>query len=206
MDEPTKDKKDELKTYRLLGLARVPRGKKKRAYIEHKGLEKIIGGESPDRPSLKIPQPQYWELREQVYREYLEGVEKIGEKIPLEILLESAKDQLERKIYERWVQSQSTKPEKKPYQGYRNNVLTEVMTQIKSIQKRNPDRYQKIWKEIAGPEFSKESWLHRVDEAKGIAYVRCFNNALGFQLTKRPDFVRQLGEKLQCRIASIRIG
>jgi hypothetical protein len=206
MDEPSKEKKDELKTYRLLGLSRVPRGKKKREFIEHKGLEKIIGGDTPERPSLRIPQPRYWELREQVYREFLEGVEKVGTLIPLERLLDSAKADLERRIYDLWTRSQESKPEKSPFQGYRHQVLNEVMGKIKSIQKRNPDRYQKIWKEIVGPEFSKESWLHRVDEEKGIAYIRCFNNALGFQISRRPDFARQIGEKLNCRITSIRIG
>ncbi len=206
MEEPIKSKKEELKTYRLLGLSRVPRGKKKRAFIEHKGLEKIIGGETPDRPSLRIPQPKYWELKEQVYRDFLEGVEKVGSLIPLEQLLESVKGELEGRIYDRWAQSQEATPETEPFQSYRNQLLTEVMGKIKSIQKRNPDRYQKIWREVVGPEVSKESWLHRVDEVKGIAYVRCFNNALGFQFSRRPDFARLLGEKLLCRITSIRIG
>lgn len=206
MEEPSKSKKEELKTYRLLGLSRVPRGKKKRQFIEHKGLEKIIGGETPDRPALRIPQPKYWELKEQVYRDFLEGVEKVGSLIPLEKLLESVKEELERRIYDLWAQSQEEIPESEPYKGYRNQVLSEVMQRIKSIQKRNPDRYQKIWREVVGPEFSKESWLHRIDEEKGIAYIRCFNNALGFQLTRRPDFLRVLGEKIGKRVTSMRIG
>ncbi len=206
MEELNKSKKEELKTYRLLGLSRVPRGRKKQAYIEHKGLEKIIGGETPDRPALRIPQPRYWEIKEQVYRDFLEGVEKVGSLIPLEQLLESVKGELERRIYDDWAQSQESTPETEPFKGYRNQVLSEVMQKIKSIQKRNPDRYQKIWREVVGAEVSQESWLHRVDELKGIAYVRCFNNALGFQFTRRPDFSRLLGEKLGCRISSIRIG
>lgn len=203
-----KSKKEELKTYRLLGLSKIPSSQRKRRAIEHRGLEKVIGGNSPDRPSLKIPQTLYWELKEIVYKEFLLKIEKAQILAPLEMILEGAREDLEIKIYDLVVQRKSESKEIgfEGFKEHRRNLLDEVLKQVKSVQKRNPDRYQKLWKETVGAILAQESWLHRVDEKLGIAYIRCFNNALGFQLTRREDFKNSLSQKLGFPIKTFRLG
>lgn len=202
-------KKDELKTYRLLNLQKTPSTFKKKRSWEHRGLEKIMGGKDPGRPVLRVPQKVYWELREEVYREFLLKLQENRITGSLEKILDSVQDELENRIYDRWLQKQKTcegpSTQGSSYQDYRSNVIDGVLQNIKTIQKRNPDRYQKIWRSVVGIPLSQESWLHQIDEKKGIAYIRCFNNALAFQISKKSDVRIRLSEALGVKIQSIRM-
>lgn len=82
-------------------------------------------------------------------------------------------------------------------------LIDHVVGRIAGRQTHNPAHYQTAWAEAVGPEIAQQSELSRVDEAAGVAYFRCYNSALSYQLQRRADLPRRLAKSLRARISRL---
>ena len=91
------------------------------------------------------------------------------------------------------------------FDRYRGGVLDELLGQIQARQSHNPDRYQSVWAELVGPELAQQSWLEKIAPESGIAYFRCLNSALSYQLQRRADLPKKLAQALRVPVRQLRV-
>jgi len=94
-------KKEEVKTYKDLGLNRSLKSKAQRSRLEKSGVHKVIGGQEAERPYLKASKQRYHEIRREVTREFLEKARASGMTVPLNVLMQHLHGRIEQITYDR---------------------------------------------------------------------------------------------------------
>ena len=100
------------------------------------------------------------------------------------------------------------RPEAPPTAGfahYRGGVLDELLGQIQARQAHNPGRYQSVWAELVGPELAQQSRLEKIHPESAVAYFRCLNSALSYQLQRRADLPAKLSRALGVPVRQLRV-
>lgn len=87
----------------------------------------------------------------------------------------------------------------------RQALVDEVISKIQNCQTNNSARYQTAWAQCVGAEVAQQSWLERIDKIQGVAYFRCHNSALSFQLQRQPGLAKRLGNLLGSPLKRLQI-
>jgi hypothetical protein len=223
--EPSQTKRDEMSTYKTLALGRDFKSKVRREKSSARGVFRIIGGDDPSRPHLKVLSERYREVRAEVAKEVLQQAKAGRARVKIEAFLEQARSGIEVRTYQRLAAEQEweirletvtvqgrqlTKQERermkeagglatgmKPaFAGYRGELLDEVIGKVARRQRHNPARYQAVWAEAVGVEAAQQTWVERVDEKEGILYFRQANSALSYSLQRQADLPKKLTKAL----------
>lgn len=233
--DTSKEKREEFKTYKALGFGRSLKSKFRRDQIDHKRVNRVIGG--GDRPYMEVNHQRYLALRREVTAELLREAQAAGIQVPIEALMASLRHRIEKVTYERLALEQQaaakvevsflehhgrlpTHLEKQRFvesalvgiekvaptlNAKRGGILDEVLSKIQSKQENNPARFQTAWAQVVGPEIAHQSHLDRVDAASCTAYFRCYNSALSYQLQRQTDLPKKLGKALGMVIRAVRV-
>lgn len=105
---PEKAKRDELKTYKELGLAREAKTVRQRRKLAGGGARFLIGGDDPARPELIVARELYQKTRAEVLRsllvevrDRLGGEAEAGAALTREELFDHLRPRVERETYDR---------------------------------------------------------------------------------------------------------
>lgn len=220
-----KTKREEMTTYQVLALSREFKSKVRREKAAARGVNRIVGGDDPSRPYLKVSSQRYREVRAEVTKEFLEQVRRQKIALPGETILQQLRPAIDRRTYDRLAAEQElemrlealtvqgrqlTKTERaclreagqavtetRPhFSGYRSELLDEVMTKVVRRQRHNPTRYQTAWAETVGGDLAQQTRVERVDEKEGVLYFRCLNSVVSHHLQRLPDLPKKLTKAL----------
>lgn len=219
-------KRKELGAYRMLGLGREMKSKRRRTAAEQVGLYRYIGEGTADRPWLKVTRAAYLVLRQEIVRELL------GNRPPRDI----DRLRIERATYDRMAAQESaaaglreafrqahgrgmTPRELELYgkaagvkglgkntdaaskaTGIRKRLLAEVVEKVEDRVRGSQGRLQDAWAAVAGEETAQESLLERVDGFKGVAWIRCLSSTRRHEIARRMDLKDRLSAKLGVKI------
>lgn len=235
MQSTGKDKREEYKTYKELGLNRNLKSRARRAQIERRRVNRVIGG--GDLPYLEVNNQRYLALRMEVTRELLREAKEAGLNVPIEALMASLRHRIERIAYERLAAEQRTaahvatsfvrhhgrQPTFQEKQCFlesaalgaqntspgsvvrRSGIIDDVLAHVQNRQANNPTRYQTAWAQVVGPDIAHQSQLDHVDAASATAYFRCYNSVLSYQLQRQADLPKKLGKALGVAIRQVRV-
>ncbi len=230
-----KEKKEEYKTYRELGLGRDLKSKVRRNKINLKRVNRVIGGN--ECPYLQVNNQRYLEVRREVTKQLLREARDAGLNVPIEALMASLRPRIERLAYERLAKEQQaaahvevksvetngrhpTFLEKQRFVesaalGMENQTLSaemsrgglvdDVIGRIQNRQQNNSARFQTAWAQVVGPDIAHQSQLDHVDSASAIAYFRCYNSVVSYQLQRQFDLPKKLGKALGMVIRQVRV-
>ncbi|PTX97591.1 hypothetical protein DB346_21625 [Verrucomicrobia bacterium LW23] len=123
LEESNSTKRDEMRTYKALGLDRALKSRAGRARLEKGGLWRVIGGSdsrgtsapatpagddnapplpvAPERPPLQVLNSRYGEVRMQVLRECLERSRDSAAPLPPDVIARQMHDRIEAETYDR---------------------------------------------------------------------------------------------------------
>ncbi|CAF0694646.1 DUF721 domain-containing protein [Candidatus Methylacidithermus pantelleriae] len=165
---------------------------------------------SPDEPSLWIRKDVYHQMLQETLEELLARARAcFGPSIPpelLQVLLPSLKKELYRKVVAEVRETGSTKdpPSKETFSFYRARLLQGVLSHIEQKRLKASQRLQEIWREIVGDFLARESLLVRVDPEKQVAYIRCADGHIGFEISRRSELAQHLSKRLGVPIRKLR--
>lgn len=97
MDRPSK--KEEVKTYKKLGLGRDHKSRAGLRRIEEGGLYIYIGGDAPDRPHIKVPRKEYLRIWQETHRNMMKEAGEIAQQNP-SAFADALSLQVDRNAYE----------------------------------------------------------------------------------------------------------
>ena len=223
-EQDSSTKKKEMVSYKILGLGREMKSKRRRTAAEDAGLYRYIGEGTAERPWLKVTRMDYLVTRRMVMVELL-GKKPAGDADRLRI---------ERKTYDLMARRQEaavglqesfrqahgrgmTPRELEMYSragsvegkgrdpqaaasGLRKRLLAEVVEKVENRVRGGQMRLQEAWAAAAGEEAAQEAILDRVDGFKGVAYIRCLSSTRRHQLARKDDLKAKLSEKLGVKI------
>jgi len=223
-EQDSSTKKKEMVSYKILGLGREMKSKRRRTAAEDAGLYRYIGEGTAERPWLKVTRMDYLVTRRMVMVELL-GKKPAGDADRLRI---------ERKTYDLMARRQEaavglqesfrqahgrgmTPRELEMYSragavegkgrdpqaaasGLRKRLLAEVVEKVENRVRGGQMRLQEAWAAAAGEEAAQEAILDRVDGFKGVAYIRCLSSTRRHQLARKDDLKVKLSEKLGVKI------
>lgn len=223
-EQDSSTKKKEMVSYKILGLGREMKSKRRRTAAEDAGLYRYIGEGTAERPWLKVTRMDYLVTRRMVMVELL-GKKPAGDADRLRI---------ERKTYDLMARRQEaavglqesfrqahgrgmTPRELEMYSragavegkgrdpqaaasGLRKRLLAEVVEKVENRVRGGQMRLQEAWAAAAGEEAAQEAILDRVDGFKGVAYIRCLSSTRRHQLARKDDLKAKLSEKLGVQI------
>jgi len=223
-EQDSSSKKKEMVSYKILGLGREMKSKRRRTAAEDAGLYRYVGEGTAERPWLKVTRMDYLVTRRLVM------VELLGNR--------PAKDvdrlKIERKTYDLLARRQEAaaglqesfrqahgrgmtprelelysraggveakaKDAKAAASGVRKRLLAEVVEKVENRVRGGQMRLQEAWAAAAGEEAAQEAILDRVDGFKGVAYLRCLSSTRRHQLARSEDLKTKLSEKLGVKI------
>jgi len=174
-EQDSSSKKREMVSYKILGLGREMKSKRRRTAAEDAGLYRYIGEGTAERPWLKVTRMDYLVTRRMVMVELL-GKKPAGDADRLRI---------ERKTYDLLE---------------RKRLLAEVVEKVENRVRGGRMRLQEAWAAVAGEETAQDSMLDRVDGFKGVAFIRCLSSTRRHELARREDLKCKLSEKLGVKI------
>ena len=223
-EQDSSTKKKEMVSYKILGLGREMKSKRRRTAAEDAGLYRYIGEGTAERPWLKVTRMDYLVTRRMVMVELL-GKKPAGDADRLRI---------ERKTYDLMARRQEaavglqesfrqahgrgmTPRELEMYSragsvegkgrdpqaaasGLRKRLLAEGVEKVENRVRGGQMRLQEAWAAAAGEEAAQEAILDRVDGFKGVAYIRCLSSTRRHQLARKDDLKVKLSEKLGVKI------
>ena len=223
-EQDSSTKKKDMVSYKILGLGREMKSKRRRTAAEDAGLYRYIGEGTAERPWLKVTRMDYLVTRRMVMVELL-GKKPAGDADRLRI---------ERKTYDLMARRQEaavglqesfrqahgrgmTPRELEMYSragavegkgrdpqaaasGLRKRLLAEVVEKVENRVRGGQMRLQEAWAAAAGEEAAQEAILDRVDGFKGVAYIRCLSSTRRHQLARKDDLKAKLSEKLGVQI------
>ena len=223
-EQDSSSKKKEMISYKILGLGREMKSKRRRTAAEDAGLYRYIGEGTADRPWIKVTKSDYLITRRMVMVEMLGG-KPAGDADRLRI---------ERKTYDRLARRQEktlglqesfrqahgrgmTARELELYgraggidplptdprtsaAGIRKRLLAEVVEKVENRVKGGQMRLQEAWAAAAGEEAAQETVLDRVDGFKGVAFIRCLSSTRRHQLARKEDLKERLSAQLGLKI------
>lgn len=219
-------KRKELGSYRMLGLGREMKSKRRRSAADQIGLYRYIGEGTADRPWLKVTRAEYLSVRQEIVQELL------GNRPARDV----DRLRIERGTYDRMAAQESaaaglreafrqahgrgmTPRElelygkaagqkgmgKKPdpatkATGIRKRLLAEVVEKVEDRVRGSQVRLQEVWAAVAGEETAQESFLERVDGFKGVAWIRCLSSTRRHEIARRMDLKEKLSARLSVKI------
>jgi Dna[CI] antecedent, DciA len=231
---PEKAKREELKTYKELGLAREAKTVRQRRKLSGGGARLLIGGDDPARPELIVARELYQKTRAEVLRDFLvEALDTLGESdLNREEILDHLSPRVERETYDRLARAHHHGPRldaafqrlhgRRPtakervlmpppkgdgavsYDHYRGGLVDEVLGQIGARHKHSEANYQTIWAELVGPQLAQESRLEKIVPESGVAYFRCTKAALSYALRTKADLPKRLSKALGVPVRQLR--
>jgi len=211
-------------SYKILGLGREMKSKRRRTAAEDAGLYRYIGEGTAERPWLKVTRMDYLVTRRMVMVELL-GKKPAGDADRLRIerktydllarrqeaavgLQESFRQAHGRGMTPRelemfsragGVEAKARDPQAAA-SGQRKRLLAEVVEKVENRVRGGRMRLQEAWAAVAGEETAQDSMLDRVDGFKGVAFIRCLSSTRRHELARREDLKCKLSEKLGVKI------
>jgi len=223
-EQDSSSKKKEMVSYKILGLGREMKSKRRRTAAEDAGLYRYVGEGTAERPWLKVTRMDYLVTRRLVMVELLgnrpaKDVDRLKiERKTYDLLarrqeaaagLQESFRQAhgrgmtprELELYSRagGVEVQGKDP-RAAASGVRKRLLAEVVEKVENRARGGQMRLQEAWAAAAGEEAAQEAILDRVDGFKGVAYLRCLSSTRKHQLARREDLKTKLSEKLGIKI------
>lgn len=234
-DSTEHSKREELKTYRAIGLSREGKSRAGRRKAQRTGLYRYIGGDCLERPHLKVPREAYlrvWResqaiILEKWKKSSLEATakaalmrpeiermtyEKLASEMNSMIAVETSFQQSEgrkmtlheKSLYGRTLQlSESTRDDNSQMNQKRKLALNHVVQKIFDLHQGDTNQLQAAWVSVVGPETALESILESIDPRTGIAFCRCNNPTLKFQMQRTRDLSARLSQALGRKIQKI---
>lgn len=231
---PEKTKRNELKTYKELGLVREAKTARQRRKLSGGGARFLVGGDDPTRPELIVARELYQRTRAEVLRALLvEARDTLGETaITKEEILDHLKPRVERETYDRLARAHHHGPRldaafqrlhgRRPtaqertmmpppkgegtvsYDHYRGGLVDEVLGQIGARHTHSEVNYQTIWAELVGARLAQESRLEKIVPESGVAYFRCTKAALSYAIRTKADLPKKLSKALGVPVRQLR--
>jgi hypothetical protein len=223
-EQDSSSKKKEMVAYKILGLGREMKSKRRRTAAEDAGLYRYIGEGTAERPWLKVTRIDYLVTRRTVMVDLL-GKKPAGDADRLKIerktydlmarkheaavgLQESFRQAhgrgmtpRELEMYSRAGGMEGKAPDPKvAANGIRKRLLAEVVERVENRVRGGQMRLQEAWAAAAGEEAAQEAILDGVDGVRGVAYIRCLSSTRRHQLARRDDLKARLSERLGVRI------
>jgi len=219
-------KRKELGSYRMLGLGREMKSKRRRLAADQIGLYRYIGEGTADRPWLKVTRAEYLLVRQEIVQELL------GNRPARDV----DRLRIERGTYDRMAAQESAAAglreafrqahgrgmtprelelygkaagqkgmTKKPdpaakATGIRKRLLAEVVEKVEDRVRGSQVRLQEVWAAVAGEETAQESLLERIDGFKGVAWIRCLSSTRRHEIARRMGLKESLSEQLSVKI------
>jgi hypothetical protein len=229
----TRDKREELKTYRELTLRRDLKSAKSRRRVDAKGKGRVLGDGSSDRPYLTVEAARYRRVRLEVQKRLLLEARASGLALPVDALLNQLAPRIEGLTYGQLAREADqealrhvpmpalgralTAEERghfaataelpqtaTPRRRAAQTALNHVLGRIEERQSHNPARYQTIWAQVVGADAAQQSWFERVDPATQTAWFRCTNSVLSSDLQRRRGLPQKLGSALGLPVRQLR--
>jgi len=227
------EKKREFATYYRLHLDRQLKSRAKREAVSRKGLYVFLGGDTPDRPYLKVLKSEYlrvwketaWQLSQQtsgsggdpdalfnLLRPHIER------QVYRQLSVQSAQmAQLDREFQKRQGRAltvlekeqyaralqQQDSPPQAEKGGHRRMWINSLLDKVRHNQSNQADFLQQIWANLVGSEAAMETQLYKIDAAKGVAYCRSLSSSRNFQLQGQKNLAALLGKALKTNIRKI---
>ncbi len=223
-EQDSSSKKKELVSYKILGLGREMKSKRRRTAAEDAGLYRYIGEGTAERPWLKVTRMDYLVTRRMVMVELL-GKKPAGDADRLRIerktydwlarrqeaavgLQESFRQAHGRGMTPRELEMFSraggmeakARDPQAAASGQRKRLLAEVVEKVENRVRGGQMRLQEAWAAVAGEETAQDSMLDRIDGFKGVAFIRCLSSTRRHELARREDLKMKLSEKLGVKI------
>ncbi|MDD5260887.1 MAG: hypothetical protein PHD76_03470 [Methylacidiphilales bacterium] len=227
------EKKREWATYFKLHLHRQFKSRAKREALAGKGLFVAIGGDTPDRPYLKVLKTDYVLTWQQIAFEMVEKLEK--SRLDPADCFNLLRVQIEREVYcrlsakseelarlnrqfEKGHGRAMTAREQELYAGAmklgappvrvaanatRSLWLNSVLDKIRRAQGQSPNHLQQAWASLVGTEAAMETVLEKVDASRGLAYCKTLSSARRYSLQRKSDLAVRLGKLLNLNIQKI---
>lgn len=226
-EQDSSSKKKEMVAYKILGLGREMKSKRRRTAAEDAGLYRYIGEGTAERPWLKVTRLDYLVTRRMVMVELLgnrpakdvdrlkierKTYDQLARKHEAAIGLQESFRQAhgrgmtprELELYSRAGGMEGKPPDPKAAaNGIRKRLLAEVVEKVENRARGGQMRLQEAWAAAAGEEAAQEAILDRVDGFKGVAYLRCLSSTRRHQLARREDLKLKLSEKLGVKITRL---
>ena len=226
-EQDSSSKKKEMVSYKILGLGREMKSKRRRTAAEDAGLYRYIGEGTADRPWLKVTRMDYLVTRRMVMVELLgnrpaKDVDRLKiERKTYDLLARRQEAAVglqesfrqahgrgmtprELELYSRAGGMEGKPPDPKTMaNGIRKRLLAEVVEKVENRARGGQMRLQEAWAAAAGEEAAQEAILDRVDGFKGVAYLRCLSSTRRHQLARKDDLKAKLSEKLGIKITRL---
>ena len=226
-EQDSSTKKKEMVSYKILGLGREMKSKRRRTAAEDAGLYRYIGEGTAERPWLKVTRMDYLVTRRMVMVELLgnrpaKDVDRLKiERKTYDLLARRQEAAVglqesfrqahgrgmtprELELYSRAGGMEGKPPDPKTMaNGIRKRLLAEVVEKVENRARGGQMRLQEAWAAAAGEEAAQEAILDRVDGFKGVAYLRCLSSTRRHQLARKDDLKAKLSEKLGIKITRL---
>lgn len=223
-EQDSRSKKREMVSYKILGLGREMKSKRRRTAAEDAGLYRYVGEGTAEHPWLKVTRVDYLVTRRMVM------VELLGKKPARD----ADRIRIERRTYELLARRQEAAmglqesfrqahgrgmtprelemfsraggiedKERDPQtaaHGLRKRMLAEVVEKVENRVRGGQMRLQEAWAAVAGEETAQESILDRVDGYQGVAYIRCLSSSRRHELARRESLKEKLSDRLGIKI------
>lgn len=229
-----RDKREELKTYREMGLRRDLKSKIQRRRVEANGLRRVLGDGSDTQPYLIVETSRYKLVRLEIQRQLLVQARQSGLELPVDVLMRQLKPRIEALAYAQLAEenrhealrhvpvaalgraltteeqthfaaSHASSGQTAPKSNQvAQTAINHVLGSIEQRQTHNPARYQTIWAQLVGPEAAQQSQFDHVDANTQTAYFRCYNSVISSDLQRRRGLVQKLARMLGQPVRQLR--
>jgi len=229
-----RDKREELKTYREMGLRRDLKSKIQRRRVEANGLRRVLGDGSDTQPYLIVEANRYKQVRLEIERQLLVQAKQTGLNLSVDLLLRQLKPRIEALAYAQLAEENRheatrhvpvaalgralTVEERTHFAASQaecdqptrqsnqiaQTALNHVLGSIEQRQTHNPARYQTIWAQLVGSDAAQQSQFDHVDANTQTAYFRCYNSVLSTDLQRRRGLAQKLARMLGVPVRQLR--
>jgi hypothetical protein len=229
-----RDKREELKTYREMGLRRDLKSKAQRRRVEANGLRRVLGDGSESQPYLIVPTSRYKQVRLEIERQLLVQAQQTGLDLSVDLLLRQLKPRIEALAYTQLAEENRhealryvpvaalgralTTEEQTRFAASQaacdqparqsnqiaQTALNHVLGSIEQRQTHNPARYRTIWAQLVGLDAAQQSQFDHVDATTQTAYFRCYNSVLSTDLQRRRGLAQKLARILGVPVRQLR--
>jgi len=229
-----RDKREELKTYREMGLRRDLKSKAGRRRVEANGLRRVLGDGSESQPYLIVETSRYKQVRLEIERQLLVQAKQTGLNLSVDLLLRQLKPRIEALAYAQLAEENRheatrhvpvaalgralTVEERTHFAASQaecdqptrqsnqiaQTALNHVLGSIEQRQTHNPARYQTIWAQLVGSDAAQQSQFDHVDANTQTAYFRCYNSVLSTDLQRRRGLAQKLARMLGVPVRQLR--
>ncbi len=226
-----RDKREELKTYREMGLRRDLKSRVQRRRIGANGQRRVLGDGSGTQPYLIVETRRYREVRLETQHRLLLEARQQRLELPVDALLRQLRPRIEALVYAQLAAECGeeslrhvpvaalgralTAEERRHFAASRDasdtaknertrTALNHVLGSIEQRQKHNPARYQTLWAQLVGPDAAQQSQFDHVDATTQIAYFRCYNSVLSADLQRRRGIAQKLSQTLGVPVRQLR--